>query len=68
MKMIKEIIKNIQGRGREENKKVEGTSFGYPKNGLLDYPIFYLERLFVKIIIKFLILFFFRNLFKLKIK
>lgn len=53
MKSIKEIIKNIQGRGREENKKIEGTCFGFPRNALLDYPIAYLEKTLVYTYITF---------------
>ena len=37
----------MQGRGRDENKKIEGTVFGFPKNAILDYPLLYLEKIFV---------------------
>ncbi len=43
------MIKAMQGRGRDENKKLEGTCFGFPKNAILDYPFLYLEKVFVKI-------------------
>jgi fused-like protein len=46
IKLIKEIVKGTQGRGKEENKKIEGTSFGFPKNAILDYPFIYLEKIF----------------------
>jgi fused-like protein len=46
IKLIKEIVKGIQGRGKEENKKIEGTSFGFPRNAILDYPFMYLEKIF----------------------
>lgn len=49
IKAVKDIIRSVHGKGREENKKIEGTGFGYPKNGLLDYAIFYLDRIFVRI-------------------
>lgn len=45
MKMIKEIIRNSPGRGRDDNKKLEGTSFGYPSIAILDYPLLYLEKI-----------------------
>jgi hypothetical protein len=48
IKSIKEVIKNTQGRGREENKKLEGTCFGFLKNAILDYPLCYLDKVFVK--------------------
>jgi hypothetical protein len=41
------MIKGMQGRGRDENKKIEGTCFGFPKNAILDYPFLYLEKVFV---------------------
>jgi hypothetical protein len=49
IKSIKDMIKAMQGRGRDENKKLEGTCFGFPKNAILDYPFLYLEKVFVKI-------------------
>ncbi len=45
-KSIKEVCKLIQGKGREENKKLEGTNFGFHRHGILDYPFIYLERLY----------------------
>ena len=45
MKKIKEMIRNSPGRGRDENKKLEGTQFGYLNNTILDYPLFYLEKI-----------------------
>ena len=39
-----EMIRNSRGRGRDENKKLEGTQFGYLNNTILDYPLFYLEK------------------------
>jgi hypothetical protein len=53
---IKDVIKYLQGKSKEENKKIEGTSFGFPKIALLDYPIIYLEKIFVKIIKNLIIL------------
>jgi hypothetical protein len=47
IKAIKDMIKTMQGRGRDENKKLEGTFFGFPKNAILDYPFLYLEKVFV---------------------
>lgn len=47
LKSVRDIIRAVQGKGREENKKIEGTGFGYQKNGLLDYAIYYLDRIFV---------------------
>jgi len=46
---IKDVIKFLQGKSKEENKKIEGTSFGFPRMALLDYPVIYLEKIFVKI-------------------
>ena len=46
VKSIKDIIKNVQGKGKEENKKLEGTSFGFLKFAIFDYPIMFLERIF----------------------
>ena len=45
-KSIKEICKLVQGKGREENKKLEGTNFGFHRNGILDYAFIYLEKLY----------------------
>ena len=45
LKIIKETIRNSPGRGRDENKKLEGTSFGYPSIAILDYPLLYLEKI-----------------------
>ena len=50
-KNIKELIKNLQGKGKEENKKLEGSNFGFQKFGIIDYPLFYLEKL-TKIFLK----------------
>ena len=47
LKSIKEIVRGIQGRGKEENKKIEGTSFSFPKTGILDYAFMYLDKIFV---------------------
>lgn len=47
------MIKAMQNRGREENKKLEGTCFGFPKNAILDYPFLYLEKVFVKLLFNF---------------
>jgi hypothetical protein len=47
IKSIKDMIRGMQGRGRDENKKLEGTCFGFPKNSILDYPLIYLEKIFV---------------------
>jgi hypothetical protein len=47
LKSIKEIVRGTQGRGKEENKKIEGTSFSFPKTGILDYPFMYLDKIFV---------------------
>lgn len=49
---IKDVIRYLQGKSKEENKKIEGTSFGFPKIALLDYPIIYLEKIFVIKLIK----------------
>jgi hypothetical protein len=43
------MVRAMQGRGRDENKKIEGTAFGFPKNAILDYPLLYLEKIFVRI-------------------
>lgn len=51
VKSVKDIIKTIQGKGREENKKIEGTGFGYPRNGLIDYSVMYLDRVYVYIVL-----------------
>ena len=40
------MIKNSKGRGRDENKKIEGTQFGYLNTALLDYLLFYIEKIF----------------------
>jgi len=45
-KAIKDITKLVQGKGRDENKKLEGTNFGFHRAGILDYPLLYLERLY----------------------
>ncbi len=45
MRKIKEMIRNSQGRGRDENKKLEGTQFGYLNTAILDYLLFYLEKI-----------------------
>lgn len=47
IKSIKDIVKVLQGKGKEENKKLEGTSFGFHKFAIFDYPVFFLERIFV---------------------
>jgi len=47
IKIIKDLIRGIQGRGRDENKKIEGTCFGFPRNAIFDYPLNYLEKIFV---------------------
>ena len=47
IKFVKDVVKSLQGKGKEENRKLEGNSFGFLKNGILDYPIIFLERLFV---------------------
>ncbi len=44
-KNIRELIKGLQGKGREENKKLEGSNFGFQKFGIIDYPLVYLEKL-----------------------
>jgi len=46
-RIIKDVIKFLQGKSKEENKKIEGTSFGFPRMALLDYPVIYLEKIFV---------------------
>ena len=49
LRKIKEMIKNSRDRdkSREENKnkKLEGTQFGYLNTAILDYPLFYLEKI-----------------------
>ena len=45
MRKIKEMIRNSRGRGRDENKKLEGTQFGYLNTAILDYLLFYLEKI-----------------------
>jgi hypothetical protein len=45
------LIKGLQGKGKDENKKLEGSNFGFQKFGIVDYPLLYLERL-VKIFVK----------------
>ena len=45
LKKIKEMIRNSRGRGRDENKKLEGTQFGYLNIAILDYLLFYLEKI-----------------------
>ena len=45
LKKIKEMIRNSRGRGRDENKKLEGTQFGYLNTAILDYLLFYLEKI-----------------------
>jgi hypothetical protein len=47
IKIMKDMVRGMQGRGRDENKKIEGTCFGFPKNSILDYPMMYLEKIFV---------------------
>ena len=42
---IKEILVNSRGRGLDENKKLEGTQFGYLNNTILDYLLFYIEKI-----------------------
>jgi hypothetical protein len=59
LKSIKEIVRGTQGRGKEEYKKIEGTSFSFPKTGILDYPFMYLDKIFVLYIN-------FRKLFKIR--
>lgn len=61
IKSIKDMTRGMQGRGRDENKKIEGTCFGFPKNAILDYPFMYIEKIFVNIN-----LIFFRKLFNQK--
>ena len=48
---MRELIKGLQGKGKEENKKLEGSNFGFPKFGIIDYPLLYIERL-TKLFIK----------------
>ena len=45
LKKIKEMIRNSRGRGRDENKRLEGTQFGYLNTAILDYLLFYLEKI-----------------------
>ena len=45
LRKIKEMIRNSRGRGRDENKKLEGTQFGYLNTAILDYLLFYLEKI-----------------------
>lgn len=45
-KTIKEAVKLVQGKGREENKKLEGTNFGFHRRGIIDYSMIYLEKLY----------------------
>ena len=47
LKKIKEMIRNSRGRGRDENKKLEGTQFGYLNTAILDYLLFYLEKIII---------------------
>lgn len=46
LKLIKETCKLVQGKGRDENKKLEGTNFGFHRYGILDYPFIYIEKLY----------------------
>lgn len=48
------MIRGMQGKGKDENKKMEGTCFGFPKNAILDYPLFYLEKTFVILYFNFI--------------
>ena len=48
IKSIKELVKSVQTKGKEETKKLEGTNFGFLKCTILDYCLIYLERLFVR--------------------
>ncbi len=47
LRKIKEMIRNSRGRGRDENKKLEGTQFGYLNTAILDYLLFYLEKIII---------------------
>ena len=47
LRKIKEMIRNSRGRGRDENKKLEGTQFGYLNTAILDYLLFYLEKILI---------------------
>lgn len=49
MKSIKEMIRNAPGKGRDDNKKIEGTAYCYLSTALLDYPMQYLEKITVRI-------------------
>ena len=44
LRKIKEMIRNSQALGREQNKKIEGTQFGYLGTAILDYPLYYVEK------------------------
>lgn len=44
-KNMRELIKGLQGKGKDENKKLEGSYFGFQKYGILDNPLLYMERL-----------------------
>ena len=51
---IKDVIKHLQGiNSKDENKKIEGTSFGFLRMALLDYPVIYLEKIFVNFFLIF---------------
>ena len=39
------MIRNSRGRGRDENKKLEGTQFGNLNTAILNYLLFYLEKI-----------------------
>ncbi len=45
LRKINEMIRNSRGRGRDENKKLEGTQFGYLNTAILNYLLFYLEKI-----------------------
>lgn len=51
MKAIKEMIRNALGKGKDDNKKLEGTSYCYLSTALLDYPLQYLEKITVRMLI-----------------
>ena len=52
LKKIKEMIRNSPGRGRDDNKKLEGTQFGYLNIAILDYPLIYLSKIIKHLITK----------------
>jgi hypothetical protein len=47
MQSIVEAVRILQGRGKEELKKIEGTQFGFHTKGLIDYLFIYLDTVFV---------------------